>query len=107
MKEGRIAWPFTLVLAALAIACTPTRPAPVIVGGWRAADPSDAEVEQAATFAAAQSGAPLDSVLAAATQVVAGTNYALTLRLGDGRRVRVTVWRRLDGGYELARNAAP
>lgn len=82
-----------------ACAPRPVQQPPVIVGGWNQADPQAAEVHADAAFAAAQLSptAALAQVEQARQQVVAGTNVELTLRLADGRRWQVVVWRRLDG----------
>jgi hypothetical protein len=56
-------------------------------GGWVAADPDSALVRSAATFAAGQLGEEfagvyvVEDIHSAATQVVAGTNVALQLRI--------------------------
>ncbi len=73
---------------------------PVLVGGWQAADPANARVQAAAQFAAAnlpQGRGMLAEVISASTQVVAGTNVRMVLRMADGTRWSATVWQRLDG----------
>ncbi|MEO0032909.1 MAG: hypothetical protein RIS94_2667 [Pseudomonadota bacterium] len=94
-----------LALLSLATACATPQPAPIIAGGWADAAVADTGITEAARFAAAQLGAPLAEVVAARTQVVAGTNYDLDLRLTDGRHIRATVWRRLDGTFALTDQA--
>ncbi|MFO1485326.1 MAG: exo-alpha-sialidase [Verrucomicrobiaceae bacterium] len=74
-----------------------------ITGGFSNITPTDPEVQAAAKFAvnAHDAKLTLKEVEKAETQVVAGTNYKMGLRLGDGRRVAVVVWRKLDGSHEL------
>jgi hypothetical protein len=79
----------------------PTReaPAPVLVGGWRPADPEAAA--KAARFALPhlkEKRPRLRRILSAEQQIVAGVNVRITLLLRNGHRWRVTVWRKLDGG---------
>jgi hypothetical protein len=38
----------------------------------------------------------------AESQVVAGTNYRMVVRLKDGARWTATVWRKLDGSFEVS-----
>jgi hypothetical protein len=79
-------------------------PAPVIVGGWHSADPNDAGIQAAARYAAGlvpQGHGALTEVTSAETQVVAGTNIRMVLRLADGSRWKATVWHRLDGTFAL------
>lgn len=74
-----------------------------IAGGWSAVDlhhpPINPDIGEAARFATGQLGrrARLARIESASQQVVAGMNYRLTLRLTNGRRWEVTVWRALDG----------
>lgn len=100
-------WLSIAAFAALA-ACAPKpaepAPVPVVVGGWQAADPADETVQTAARYAAGQlpSGhGALAEVVSAQTQVVAGTNIRMVLRLADGTRWQATVWQRLDGALSL------
>ena len=99
---------FALALCAGLAACAPKAvepvPAPVIAGGWSAADPAGERVQAAACFAASQLPAghgALAEVMSAQTQVVAGTNCRMALRMADGTRWNVVVWHRLDGTYAL------
>lgn len=102
---------FSLSVTALAVVLTgcapkaaPPAPAPVIAGGWQVADPQGQEVQAAASFAAAhlpQGAGAVDAVTSAQTQVVAGTNLRMILHMADGARWSVTVWHRLDGGFDL------
>lgn len=81
---------------------------PVITGGWSAGTPS-AEARAAAQFAVTAMNRPgitLTSLDAVQQQVVAGINYRLDLTLSDGSKVRATVWKKLDGTFELT-NVAP
>lgn len=97
-----------LMLSTALAACAPKAsepaPAPVVVGGWQAADPSGEGVQAAASYAAAHLPQPhgtLVEVTSAQTQVVAGTNLRMALRMADGTRWSVTVWHKLDGSFEL------
>lgn len=75
-----------------------------LVGGFAPARPSEPDVLAAARFAAqaaSKGAAQLLSVDDAHKQVVAGTNYRLTLTLTDGSRWEATVWRKLDQTMEL------
>ncbi|KPF79428.1 hypothetical protein [Novosphingobium sp. AAP93] len=97
-------------------ACTPQAdppapvpvPAPVLAGGWRVADPAGEDVQAAARYAASQlptGGGAVAEVVSADTQVVAGMNIRMVLRLTDGSRWRVVVWRRLDDTFALTESA--
>lgn len=84
------------------------RPEPRIVGGWGAGEIS-AEARAAAQYAVTamnRPGVTLTSLDAVEQQVVAGINYRLDLTLSDGSRVRATVWKKLDGSFELT-NVSP
>ncbi|MBU0656619.1 MAG: hypothetical protein KJ914_15975 [Gammaproteobacteria bacterium] len=74
---------------------------PPIAGGMSATDTQDAEVVKAAEFAASQMGQALDSVLEASQQVVAGMNYAMTIKLKNGDVYEVLVYRDLQGNYSM------
>ena len=100
-------WLSMAAFAALA-ACSPKAaepaPAPVIVGGWQAADPAGESIVGAARYAAGQlppGHGALAEVLSAETQVVAGTNIRMVLRLADGSHWKAVVWHRLDGTFAL------
>ena len=96
-----------LVLAALAAPAAADNPHPHhVAGGWsevpRAA--LTAEVGPAARFGVSKlpaPHAPLAQIIGAERQVVAGTNYRMIVRLKDGKRWRLVVWRKLDGTMEL------
>jgi ferric-dicitrate binding protein FerR (iron transport regulator) len=78
-------------------------PRPVITGGWSAGTVST-DARAAAQFAVTamnQPGVTLTSLDRVQQQVVAGINYRLDLTLSDGSRVRATVWKKLDGTFEL------
>lgn len=75
---------------------------PPIAGGMSPTDIQDAEVTKAAEFAAAQMGQKLDSVVEASQQVVAGMNYAMTIKLKNGETWKVTVYKDLQGQYSLS-----
>ncbi|MDE2596104.1 MAG: hypothetical protein KGL44_04405 [Sphingomonadales bacterium] len=96
------------LFAALALAAEPAPAAapPMIVGGWSVvAEPSgDAEVGRAAAFATSRikrHHPRLARVERAERQVVAGTNFRMTIVLTDHTRWQVTVWKQLDGTYAL------
>lgn len=74
-----------------------------LVGGWSAGHADSAEIRDAARFAIPQLGhkARLARIESASQQVVAGMNYRLTLRLTNGQRWEVAVWRQLDGSMKL------
>lgn len=74
---------------------------PPIAGGMSATDTQDVEVVKAAEFAASQMGQELDSVLEASQQVVAGMNYAMTIKLKNGDVYEVVVYRDLQGNYSM------
>lgn len=100
-------WLSFAAFAALA-GCAPTDatrlPGPAIVGGWQSADPACGAVQNAARFAVNQlspgHGAVIE-VISAETQVVAGTNIRMVLRLIDDTRWKATVWKQLDGTFAL------
>ena len=95
----------TAGLCALITACTTPPPAsPPIAGGWSRSAVDD-QTRAVAAFAIGRMTPPGLSVVkieAAETQVAAGLNYRLTLKLSDGSHHRVVVWRRLDGSLELS-----
>ena len=79
-------------------------------GGWSPVDANAEDVQEAARFAvqayavAQRSRTLYKDVLEAQQQVVAGVNFKLTLQvlhLGTPRVAQATVWRRLDGAYQL------
>lgn len=86
------------------------------VGGYKPIDRSNAAVQSAAVFAVGAQGAKdgstieLNAVLEAESQVVAGTNYRMCLKVtasgeeedeADIITVRVVVYRNLKGIYSL------
>jgi hypothetical protein len=81
-----------------------TAPEPAVVGGWQVADPRNEDIQAAARYAAgmvrAGNGGTAE-VTSAETQVVAGINIRMVLRLADGSHWKATVWRRLDGTFAL------
>jgi hypothetical protein len=82
-------------------------PAVQRVGGWQPiANPnSSADLRPVAKAVLAKiprRKPRLAQVEEAQSQVVAGTNYRLRLRLKDGTRWSATVWRKLDGTYEVS-----
>ncbi len=97
-----------MMLGAGLAACAPKAAEPVvrpaIAGGWSIADPASERVQAAARFAVSQlppGPGVLAEVLSAQTQVVAGTNLRMALRMADGTRWTTVVWHRLDGMYAL------
>ena len=76
-----------------------------VTGGWVAIPHAakDAEVQGAAKYAMAHFPRParLARIVSARRQVVAGTNYRIRLKTGDGRTCDVQVWHKLDHGREL------
>lgn len=81
-----------------------------IPGGWSVQDPLDDDAQEAARFAvqtyavAERSRVLYKDVIEAQRQVVSGMNFKLTLQvMHDARQrtARVTVWRQLNGSYQL------
>lgn len=81
-----------------------------LAGGWGTLSVKDERVTDAARFAIAKQSAvsktqlKLLSVLEASSQIVAGTNYAMTLKVlhdGANQKIHAIVWAKLDGSYEL------
>lgn len=72
-----------------------------IPGGIMPASNYNIDVMTAARFAASRLGSQLDSVTSAATQVVAGTNYHLTLKLINRSVYQVIVYRNLQNQFQL------
>ena len=79
-------------------------PGPPIVGGYARANRTDPRVH-AAYHAALAAITPVKHpgahLLAAESQVVAGTNFRLQIKLRDGSRWQAVVWHRLDGQYQV------
>lgn len=74
-----------------------------IPGGITNVATYNTDVQLAAKFAANQLGQPLDKVISAARQVVAGTNFHLTIQLADSSTYRVVVYKDLNYNYSLTR----
>ncbi|MFM9937449.1 MAG: cystatin domain-containing protein [Novosphingobium sp.] len=97
-----------LGMALSACAPAPAAPpvsAPVIVGGWDTADPASEAVQNAARYAVTllpEGQGTLAEVRSAQTQVVAGVNFRMVLRLANGTMWEATVWHKLDGSYALS-----
>ena len=72
-----------------------------MVGGYSSVDINDAEVQNAAQFAAQALGSILTKVTKAEQQVVAGMNYKLSLELQDGSKHKVVVYKDLQGNMSL------
>ena len=93
----------------------PARPVDAVValpdaGAWTAADPFDAEIQEAARFAvqtfAVQNQRRIlyKDVSLARQQVVAGRQFELHLQLsldGAKREAKATVWQQTSGRYKL------
>ncbi len=98
--------------AKAAAATTPTGGQSSVPGGFTNQDPNSDFIKeaatQAATLLASRTGDPtlsLVSVISAATQVVAGTNYRLTLSVATKsgtKQVNVLMYRDLQGNYSLS-----
>lgn len=78
-----------------------------VLGGWRPVARADANAQVRKAAMAAVARIPtrkprLAKVESAQSQVVAGTNYQLVMRLKDGTRWSARVWHKLDGGYEVS-----
>ena len=82
-----------------------------IAGGWTQASVMEPSVHAAAQEAVAlQAKATgeeltLEKVLSAQTQVVAGTNYRLTLSVkksGKKKTASIVIWEKLDGTHDLS-----
>ncbi len=75
-----------------------------VVGGFTPADVKTTSVIKVAEFAATSVKATLHTVVSAETQVVAGTNYRLQLKVKEGGRIRdvsATVYEDLAGAFKL------
>lgn len=83
-----------------------------IAGGVSETAIQDADVKAAADYAVAtlanQSKEPLTlkKIIAAKSQIVAGTNYYLTLQVAGAKTTQldVVIWKKLDGTYELTKS---
>lgn len=78
---------------------------PVVAGGYSPINPTAPELAKPlraalAVIAPAQQRSRA-KIIAAHRQVVAGTNYRLTLQLRDGSRWQTVVWHRLDKHYQV------
>ena len=79
----------------------PATPKPAMLGGYTSVSVNNADVKQAASFAANQVSkgkAKLRKVTAAQTQVVSGLNYRLVIQLSNGQRYKVVVYKPLGSG---------
>lgn len=77
---------------------------PAVAGGWSATQADSAEVKAAAAYALHMLNRPtatISTIDNASQQVVAGINYRMELTLSDGSRWAVTVWRKLDGSFDM------
>lgn len=93
--------PMTAVAATTIATASQDALPPPRVGGFRPANTSDARVQAAATFAAAQIGVELSEVETAQQQVVQGINYRLVISTTEGARYRVDVHVPLRGEMVL------
>ena len=82
-----------------------------IMGGWSQSDPLADEVQEAARYAVQayavlhRSRTLYKDVLEAQSQVVAGMNFSLKLQVrheNSPRTAQATVWRQLNGQYQLS-----
>ena len=108
-----------VLFCSLITACIPEKPVSLssplseavpVTGAWTRADVFNPDVQEAARFAvqtfAVQNKVRVlyQEVTRANHQVVAGLNFELLLQVtrdGANRSVRATVWRQLDGSYQL------
>lgn len=86
----------------------PAAPTDMVAGGFSKLAPSDEGAQAAAKAVAAAIGEgwTLGKVVTAQSQVVAGINYKLTLNLtkgGEKKKASATVWRKLDGSFEVTK----
>jgi Aspartic acid proteinase inhibitor len=79
-----------------------------VTGGWSKVSARDPGVVAAARFAVEERGrqqrVKLKKIVRARKQIVAGTNYEITLLVKRGRasqRAVVVVWHKTDGTYEM------
>jgi hypothetical protein len=83
--------------------------APIMVGGYRAADVQDAGVRAAAAFAAQAiggAGVSVRTIHQAQQQLVQGMNYKIDLTASNGQRWLVTVYRPLRGEMRVTQQQA-
>lgn len=78
-----------------------------IVGGWKEVPNPATSAELRGPVRAMLARIPrkkpkLAKIESAQSQVVAGTNYRLRIRLKDGTRWEATVWRKLDRSFEVS-----
>jgi len=88
-----------------AAAPSPAPAAAPMVGGYAPMSHTAPELRKpfrAAVAAITPAKYPGARLLAAQRQVVAGTNYRLTLKLRDGSRWQAVVWHKLDGTHQVA-----
>lgn len=109
----KLATSFIFAICCLLAACNtnstsatpqPSTPAPTqpqIVGGYSIVDVNDAEVQNAAQFAAQALGGLLSKVTKVEQQVVAGMNYKMAIELQDGSKHNVVVYKDLQGNMSL------
>ena len=103
---GLVAAACLSLIGAAAMQTEPKR----MAGGWGTLSVKDERVMDAARFAVTTQSAvsktqlKLVSVIEASSQMVAGTNYAMTLKVlhdGANQKIHAIVWAKLDGSYEL------
>ena len=101
----------TLLPQAEAQAAPATLGTTQVTGGWQNVSKDDPQVQAMAKFAVAKHAEgsrqelKLVSVAQAAQQVVAGTNYRMTLIVASRKKkqkIDVKVWSKLDGTQELS-----
>lgn len=95
---------------ALPVPCLAKTPPPPVAGSYRPAKVTSSPVKKAAQYAvqerAKKTGKKLklDKIISAETQVVAGVNYRLRLRVVNGKKsskVTALVYQNLKGRYSL------
>ena len=75
--------------------------APPMVGGYRAVDVADENIQRAAAFAAEQLGIEVAEIESAQRQTVQGANYRIIFSTADGTRYSVVVYQPLRGELQL------
>ncbi|WP_028641495.1 hypothetical protein [Novosphingobium acidiphilum] len=98
------------LILSIALAAGSAVAPPPLAGGWTPVEaPMDDHEVRAAALALVRH-LPLKTVglrhiESASRQVVAGTNFRLTVRLTSGRLWRGTVWHKLNGAFVVTRMA--
>ncbi|WP_373973794.1 cystatin domain-containing protein [Chitinibacter sp. SCUT-21] len=84
--------------------CMPTN----MPGSYQLQETVSPEAQQALATVLAQmnTSAKLDKIIEVRTQVVSGTNYAITFQLDNGEVWHTIVWRDLKGNYKMTQPAS-